>query len=116
MIFIRMHKVDAKPMTRGEYNKKRGWELPANENPNDEGYIVSYPDGYVSWCPKKQFEDAAFSADGKIGCPDEELLECALRTFHDAHYSKNRVDGSLCDMLVKAYYHSFVPSDSEQVK
>lgn len=62
--YIRMHVVEAKPMTRGDYNKKRGWELPANENPNDEGYIVSCPDGYVSWCPKKQFEDAARPCDG----------------------------------------------------
>ena len=62
--FIRMHQVEAEPMTRGEYNKKRGWELPANENPNDEGYIVSYPDGYVSWCPKAQFEEAARPCDG----------------------------------------------------
>ena len=62
--FIRMHQVEAEPMTRGDYNKKRGWELPANENPDDEGYIVSYPDGYVSWCPKAQFEAAARPCDG----------------------------------------------------
>lgn len=64
MKYVRMHQVGAEPMTRGDYNKKRGWELPANENPNDEGYIVSYPDGYVSWCPNKQFEDAARPCDG----------------------------------------------------
>ena len=64
MKFVRMHIVDAEPMTRIDYIKKRGWELPANEDPNDEGYIVSYPDGYVSWCPKKQFEDAARPCDG----------------------------------------------------
>lgn len=64
MKFVRMHIVDAEPMTRGDYNKKRGWKLPANEDPNDEGYIVAYPDGYVSWCPKKQFEDAARPCDG----------------------------------------------------
>ena len=61
--YVRMHQVEAEPMTRGEYNKKRGWELPANENPNDEGYIVSYPDGYVSWCPRAQFEAAGRPCD-----------------------------------------------------
>ena len=56
--YIRCHIVKAKPMTRGDYNKYRGWELPANENAADEGYYIVYPDGYQSWCPKAQFEAA----------------------------------------------------------
>jgi hypothetical protein len=50
--------VEAKPMTRGEYNTFRGWEIPADEDPADEGFLVEYPDGYISWCPKQQFEEA----------------------------------------------------------
>lgn len=50
--------IEAKPMNRGDYNKHRGWTIPANENPSDEGYLVRYPDGYESWSPRKQFEDA----------------------------------------------------------
>lgn len=64
MKYIRMHQVEAEPMTRGDYNKKRGWEIPANENPADEGYLVTYPDGYISWCPKAQFEAAGRPCDG----------------------------------------------------
>ena len=45
--YIRCHLVEAMPMTRGEYNKHRGWEIPANENPADEGYHVVCPDGCV---------------------------------------------------------------------
>lgn len=49
----------ARPMTRGEYNEYRGWELPEDENGADEGYLVQYePDGYQSWSPKVQFENA----------------------------------------------------------
>ena len=62
--YIRCHFVKAEPMTRGDYNKLRGWELPANENPADEGYHVVYPDGYNSWCPKDSFEKAARPVDG----------------------------------------------------
>ena len=51
-------------MTRGAYNKKRGWTLPKDENPKDKGYLVKYPDGYVSWCPKAQFEEAGRPVDG----------------------------------------------------
>lgn len=49
--------IQAKPMNRGEYNKYRGWEIPADENPEDEGYLVKYKDGYESWSPKETFEE-----------------------------------------------------------
>jgi hypothetical protein len=51
-------RLSATPMTRGEYNQYRGWTIPADENPDDEGYIVMYSDGYVSWSPRKQFDEA----------------------------------------------------------
>ena len=55
--------VDATPMNRGDYNDYRGWTIPEDENPSDEGYRVHYPDGYVSWSPKTTFE-AAYEAVG----------------------------------------------------
>jgi gp49 len=65
--YIGTKKVQATPMNRGDYNALRGWQVPENENPADDGYLVVYPngepnvdgfDGYVSWSPKKQFEEA----------------------------------------------------------
>ena len=50
--------VDGKAMTLGEYDKFRVWDFLENEDPDTEGYIVQYPDGHISWCPKQQFEDA----------------------------------------------------------
>lgn len=60
--------INAKPMTRQAYNDFRGWQLPADENGADEGYLVEYIDGgkantdiyagYVSWAPKDVFERA----------------------------------------------------------
>lgn len=50
--------LEARPMNRGEYNEYRGWAIPANENPNDEGYLVKYQDGYESWSPKDIFEES----------------------------------------------------------
>jgi len=45
-------------MTRGEYTRLRGWQLPADEKETDEGYLVKYTDsdGYISWSPKDVFE------------------------------------------------------------
>jgi len=55
--------IKATPMTRGEYNNYRGWDIPENENPEDEGYLVEYSDGYQSWSPEKQFEEAYRECD-----------------------------------------------------
>lgn len=54
--YIGIKQVEAKTITRGDYNDYRGWTVPANENPNDEGYMVKYADDYVSWSPKETFE------------------------------------------------------------
>lgn len=56
--YIGCKMIEAKPMNRGDYNQYRGWKIPLNENPDDEGYLVRYPDGYESWSPKKQFDEA----------------------------------------------------------
>lgn len=48
----------AAPMTRGEYNYYRGWEMNEDENPDDEGYLVKYSDNYESWSPKGVFDSA----------------------------------------------------------
>ena len=67
-LYIGTKMINAEPMTRAEYNAFRGWELPADENGDDEGYLVEYLDGgkpnttthagYVSWSPKEQFDNA----------------------------------------------------------
>lgn len=58
--------VNAVPMTRLAYNQLRGWDVPSDENPADDGYLVEYLDGgkanvpgfagYVSWSPADVFE------------------------------------------------------------
>lgn len=69
MFFVGTKVVKAQPMTRLEYNQLRGWTVPDDENPADDGYMVEYTDGgapnhpdydgYISWSPKAQF-DAAY--------------------------------------------------------
>lgn len=58
----------AQAMSRAEYNDYRGWELPANENGDDLGFLVEYLDGgqsnhpnhsgYISWSPADVFSRA----------------------------------------------------------
>lgn len=56
------------PMTRGEYNEYRGWDMPADKDGSEEGYLVEYHDSpnanhpkhenYISWSPKDVFDSA----------------------------------------------------------
>lgn len=54
--FIRTELVDAEPMTRGEYNNYRGWTIPADENPEDKGYMLTHPDGNINWTSEYKFQ------------------------------------------------------------
>lgn len=56
--YIGCRMFEVEPMTRGDYNAYRGWSVPADENPLDEGYLTKDPDGHVSWLPKNTFEKA----------------------------------------------------------
>lgn len=65
--YIGTKEIEATEMNREDYNQLRGWKVPNNENPLDEGYLVEYQNqkpnvegfkGYVSWSPKEVFEKA----------------------------------------------------------
>ena len=72
--FIGTKLISATPMTRKEYNDYRGWQLPANENGADAGYLVEYLDGgvandlrhlgYISWSPATVFDQSYRPVDG----------------------------------------------------
>ena len=80
--------VNAKPMTRQEYNDFRGWTLPIDENGGDAGYLVEYVDGgkantaeysgYVSWSPADVFA-RSYKASGSLSF-SEALI--ALKASH----------------------------------
>jgi hypothetical protein len=56
--YIGTKRLIAKPMTLGDYNEHRGWDIPADEDPARTGYLVQYEDGYQSWSPSEVFESA----------------------------------------------------------
>ena len=49
--YIGVKIVKAEPMTKGT-------AFPLLEKDDTAGYLVKYPDGYVSWSPKDVFEKA----------------------------------------------------------
>ena len=63
--YIGVKELTAKPMNRLEYVTLRGWELPSDENGEDEGFFVIDVnqssnvkgfEGYVSWSPDEVFK------------------------------------------------------------
>ena len=110
MKYIRMHQVEAVPMTQGDYYKSRGINAHGDYDPGREGYKVTYPDGYVSWCPKAQFEKNAFTDAEEApfrSIPDPDQLLMLLRIFHDERYSNCSGDEK-ATRLVHAYYNEYV--------
>ena len=56
--YIGVKSIEAKEMTLGDYNTYRGWNIPEDEDPARQGYLVKYSDDYESWSPKEVFEAA----------------------------------------------------------
>ena len=66
--YVGTKELKAIPMNKEEYCQYRQLEVPLNENPKEEGYLVEYLDGgkpnderhlgYISWSPKDVFEKA----------------------------------------------------------
>lgn len=74
-------------MTKAEYCKYRNWLVPANEDPNEHGYLVEYTDGgkpnderhsgYISWSPKEVFK-RTYRLTGIDGELHKEVIRTSL--------------------------------------
>lgn len=103
--YIGTKMIKARPMNRGDYNKYRGWNIPKDENPADEGYLVMYSDGYESWSPKKQFEEAYRDCMGMTFGIALELLKKGCKVAREGWngkgmlvvYQKGYPDGIPCN-------------------
>lgn len=89
--FIGVKLVDAKPMTRGDYNIYRGWDIPADENPADPGYLKDNGKGHIQWDPAEIFERdnlLYLGSDNKIS---EEDVNAMIREIHVEEITPNVV-------------------------
>ena len=90
--------ISSTPMTRAEYNEYRGWQLPANEDGTDAGYLVEYQDGgkpndarhtgYISWSPKAQHDAAYRPCDAMTFGLAVEALKKGLKVARAGWYGK----------------------------
>lgn len=63
--FIGVKMIEAVPMTAREANDK-GHRI-GNYSFEEDGYEVTYPDGYKSWSPAKEFEKAYYKLEDPAG-------------------------------------------------
>jgi hypothetical protein len=116
--YIGTKQVQATPMNRGDYNAFRNWDLPADENGADEGYLVEYMDGgdpnhpdfhgYISWSPKEQFERAYRATNGLTFGLAIEALKAGKRVARSGWNGKDQFvylikGGQLQDVLKYGY-------------
>lgn len=81
-MYIGTKVIRAKAMNRADYTAFRGWDLPENENGEDEGMLVEYLDGgkpnvegfdgYISWSPMQQFINA-YHPNGQFTFGDAQI-------------------------------------------
>lgn len=96
--YIGTKMINAQPMNRADYNEYRNWNLPENENGEDEGYLVEYLDGgkandsrhagYISWSPKAQFDAAYIEVPGAAGLAPHQLRVLAEKAELESRLTK----------------------------
>lgn len=116
--FTAVKKVKAKLMNRQAYNALRGWDLPADEDGSDEGYLTEDMnaasnlegwDGFISWVPKAMFDDQFCEIDAAQVCtapqdPNHELTQDEVATLASG--------GSLCDCADFTQYGGDCPIEA----
>jgi len=94
-------------MTLGEYNKYRGWKLPATEDPDKEGYLVEYEPvkgeepnhkahkGYISWSPKQAFENSYRESGTHLQRMNNELADLVEKAGKINTFQKTKAHAAL---------------------
>ena len=72
--YLSVKLLSARAINLGDYNKYRGWTIPEDENPLEEGFLVQDKTGRESYIPKDIFEMFSFklAEDNKITDGDVE--------------------------------------------
>lgn len=85
--------VEAELITRGDYNRLRGWNIPTGENPNDKGYLVNHDNSYVSWVPKEKFEKHCLElkTNNKDNWCDEYLMDTIAISDNDVFIGEESI-------------------------
>ena len=103
--FLTTKVVEVEEMTREEYVKSRGWELPENEKElaDERVFKVIYSDGYISMCPKERFLEQAYEIKNNSITP--ELVKSFVK---NTEVTTERIFGKLNTVLKYELVNGFV--------
>lgn len=87
--YMGSEQLKAKPMTRGLYNIYRGWEIPKNENPHDEGYFIERENGHITWMPKDAFESVYFDLTEMVELKHDLITTKYTGVVHEKEFKFN---------------------------
>ena len=116
--------VKAEPMNLGTYNGMKGWEIPKDEEPNTQGYIVVYSDSYTSWSPKDVFDEAYRKLEDNnlddiksVGLVfDKDYFKDIQETVRNmTDQNGNRVTlEKVCEVVLLQYFESIIKQVNEK--
>ena len=96
--FIGVKMIEAVPMTAREANDK-GHKI-GNHSFEENGYEVTYPDGYKSWSPAKEFDTTltcltGFEVHGQAACVKPENFDLNV----GANYAQIKAEDKIWEGL-----------------
>jgi hypothetical protein len=116
----------AKPMNRKEYNDYRGWDLPADENGYDEGFLVEYVQsetspnvnhpahkGYISWSPKDVFKESYIKTNISLSLKGKEYEPHQTRVLNELDELKSKVT-ALENFVETGFFKERLDSEEQQ--
>ena len=103
--FLTTKIVEVEEMTREEYVKSRGWELPENEKElaDEKVFKGIYSDGYISMCPKERFLEQAYEIKNNSITP--KLVKSFVK---NTEVTTERIYGKLNTVLRYELVNGFV--------
>lgn len=105
--YVAIHKVKAIPLSLGDYNKYRGWNIPENEDPKKEGFLIGYENGHESWSPKETFE--SLYKDLSLTFTRKTIEELSKDSFYKMHLHSQLI----IDLIEDFESISEIPSELE---
>jgi hypothetical protein len=107
-----------KEMTRGNYNMYRGWIIPENEDPSDEGFLVKDPENnHITWIPKDVFEKT-ITIDSALINTAVLMRSCDFKDRFKAEYDQLSIRYYGLQKMVNAYENNqlkFTPKCSLEI-
>ncbi len=109
--YIGVRLVEATPITRGLYNTYRGWNIPADENPEDFGYMVTNESGQTNWFPRAEFEKENLPFLGSNNKVSQKDVDAMIDQIHMETIEPNDCGGKVT-VLTATLQNGFTITES----